>query len=58
MKLPWNKAHRAEEAAAPSMTHSQAALSGPEGDGKTHDLQYWLDSGFLALPKEPGRTGM
>ncbi len=43
---------------APAMTRSQASLSGPEGDGKDHDLQYWLDSGFLTLPKDPGRTGM
>jgi len=57
MKLSWNKAHRAE-ATAPTMTHSEAARPGPEGDGKDHDLQYWLESGFLALPKEPGRTGM
>jgi len=40
------------------MTRSQASLSGPDGDGKEHDLAYWLESGFLTLPKDPGRTGM
>jgi hypothetical protein len=60
VQLPWNKPQSvsAPRAVAPSMTRSQACLSGPEGDGKDHDLQYWLDSGFLTLPKDPGRTGM
>jgi hypothetical protein len=59
MQLPWSKTHYAAAApTAPTTTRSQACLSGPEGDGKEHDLQYWLDSGFLTLPKEPGRTGM
>ena len=49
---------RGKAVEAPPMTRSQASLSGPEGDGKDHDLQYWLDSGFLTLPKDPGRTGM
>ncbi|MGI8678252.1 MAG: hypothetical protein ACR2LX_06105 [Jatrophihabitans sp.] len=31
---------------------SQAALAGSDGDGKDHDLQYWLDSGFLTLPRK------
>lgn len=58
MALKWNKTESSKTPEAPTMTRSQASLSGPEGDGKDHDLQYWLDSGFLTLPKEPGRTGM
>jgi hypothetical protein len=34
------------------VSKSQSALAGTEGDGKVHDLQYWLDSGFLTLPKK------
>ena len=65
MQLPWNKIpmpsrapSRSATSDAPTMTRSQACMSGPEGDGKDHGLQYWLDSGFLTLPKDPGRTGM
>jgi hypothetical protein len=58
MRMPWSKTTHRTVDSAPSMTNSQASLSGPEGDGKVHDLQYWLDSGFLTLPKDPGRTGM
>jgi hypothetical protein len=35
------------------VSKSQSALAGAAGDGKVHDLQYWLDSGFLTLPKDP-----
>ena len=58
MRLLRSKAHPTKTASAPSTTRSQASLPGPDGDGKEHDLQYWLDSGFLTLPKDPGRTGM
>lgn len=58
MRLLRNKAHPTVTTTALSMTRSQASQPGPDGDGKEHDLQYWLDSGFLALPKDPGRTGM
>ncbi len=58
MRLPWRKAQHGTSANEPSMTLSQAARSGPDGDGKEHDLEYWLNSGFLALPKDPGRTGV
>ncbi|MCW2497143.1 hypothetical protein [Jatrophihabitans sp.] len=60
MHLPWSKTPSPEavKGATPGMTRSQASLSGPDGDGKEHNLQYWLDSGFLTLPKDPGRTGM
>ncbi len=58
MQLPWSRTRTTTVPAAPTMTRSQASLSGPEGDGKDHNLQYWLDSGFLTLPKDPGRTGM
>jgi len=32
------------------VSKSQKALPGVDGDGKEHDLQYWIDSGFLTLP--------
>jgi hypothetical protein len=52
MRLPWSTS-RTEPAAADSypVSKSESALSGPAGDGKVHDLQYWLDSGFLTLPR-------
>jgi hypothetical protein len=50
MRLPWSKSNGSKSAQAGPVSKSQAALSGPEGDGKDHDLQYWLDSGFLTLP--------
>ena len=31
---------------------SDAALAGAAGDGEVHDLEYWLKSGFLTLPKD------
>jgi hypothetical protein len=49
MRLPWSKS-RTESVDTGPVSKSQSALSGPEGDGKEHDLQYWLDSGFLTLP--------
>jgi hypothetical protein len=63
MHLPWSKSTSSQPATKGStgvvgMSRSQASLSGPDGDGKEHDLQYWLDSGFLTLPKNPGHTGM
>jgi hypothetical protein len=48
MPMPWKKSR--ETTTAPRLTKGELALSGPEGDGKVHDLQYWLDSGFLRLP--------
>ncbi len=57
MRMPWSKNSRPANSGE-KMTNSQASLSGPEGDGKVHDLQYWLDSGFLTLPRDPGHTGM
>lgn len=51
MRLPWSKPSDEKPADSGSVSKSQAALSGSEGDGKDHDLQYWLDSGFLTLPK-------
>ncbi|MDT4915768.1 MAG: hypothetical protein QOI15_213 [Pseudonocardiales bacterium] len=48
--MPWSKSRNSESVDLGSVSKSQAALSGPEGDGKEHDLQYWLDSGFLTLP--------
>ena len=51
MRLPWSNTSNATSADQGPVSKSQAALSGPEGDGKEHDLQYWLDSGFLTLPK-------
>lgn len=49
MRLPWSKP-RTDRSVGPA-TKSQAALSGSDGDGKEHDLQYWIDSGFLTLPR-------
>ena len=50
MRLPWSKPSGTKSADPGPVSKSQAALSGPDGDGKEHDLQYWLDSGFLTLP--------
>ena len=52
MRLPWSKSKSEQSADPGPVSKSQAALSGPDGDGKDHDLQYWLDSGFLTLPKK------
>lgn len=49
--MPWTKSRTPASDESKWANKSQAALSGPEGDGKEHDLQYWLDSGFLTLPK-------
>lgn len=50
MRMPWSRSNASKPDAAGPVTKSQAALSGTDGDGKDHDLQYWLDSGFLTLP--------
>lgn len=44
MRLPWSKPSGTKSADPGPVSKSQAALSGPDGDGKEHDLQYWLDS--------------
>jgi hypothetical protein len=51
MRLPWSKSRIEKTADSGPVSLSQAALSGPDGDGKEHDLAYWLASGFLTLPK-------
>lgn len=53
MRLPWTKSEAKAARDAAPVTKAQAALAGADGDGKDHDLQYWLDSGFLTLPKPP-----
>ena len=50
MQMPWSKAR--VEALPERVDKGQAAAAGADGDGKEHDLQYWLDSGFLTLPKD------
>jgi hypothetical protein len=52
MRLPWSSSRNGKSAASEPVSKSQAALAGAAGDGKVHDLQYWLDSGFLTLPKD------
>jgi hypothetical protein len=51
MRLPWSSRNDKSADSEP-VSKSQAALAGAAGDGKVHDLQYWLDSGFLTLPKD------
>jgi hypothetical protein len=51
MRLPWSKKKSATPAYLGSVSKSEAALSGSDGDGKVHDLEYWLASGFLTLPR-------
>ena len=51
MRLPWSKPSNAKSVDSGPVSRSDAALAGPEGDGKEHDLEYWLDSGFLTLPR-------
>jgi hypothetical protein len=50
MRLPWSKSNGNKSDEPGPVSKSQAALSGPDGDGKEHDLQYWIESGFLTLP--------
>jgi hypothetical protein len=50
MRLPRSKSNGTKSAEPGPVSKSQAALSGPDGDGKEHDLQYWIESGFLTLP--------
>jgi hypothetical protein len=54
MRLPWSLSRNDKSAEPEPVSKSEAALAGAAGDGKVHDLQYWLDSGFLTLPKEAG----
>jgi hypothetical protein len=51
MRLRWSKSKNGEPAGSAQVNKSESALAGAAGDGKVHDLQYWLDSGFLTLPK-------
>jgi hypothetical protein len=51
MRMPWTKAATRDSAQAGPVSKSESALAGAAGDGKEHDLQYWIDSGFLTLPK-------
>jgi hypothetical protein len=51
MRLPWSRSKNGESAGSAQVNTSEGALAGAAGDGKVHDLQYWLDSGFLTLPK-------
>lgn len=51
MRLPWSRSKNDESSGSAQVNKSESALSGAAGDGKVHDLQYWLDSGFLTLPK-------
>lgn len=50
MRMPWKRSGPDKDA-PPTVSKSEAALSGSAGDGKEHDLEYWLASGFLTLPK-------
>jgi hypothetical protein len=50
MRLPWSTKN--DKSADPEpISKSQLALSGAAGDGKVHDLEYWIASGFLTLPR-------
>ena len=51
MRLPWTTSKNRDRAESEPVSKSQLALSGAAGDGKVHDLQYWLESGFLTLPR-------
>jgi hypothetical protein len=50
MRMPWFKRNESNSKPA-RIDKSTAALAGPAGDGLVHDLQYWLDSGFLTIPQ-------
>jgi hypothetical protein len=52
MRMPWTKPGANDSRPAGSVSKSEAALSGAAGDGKVHDLEYWIASGFLTLPKD------
>ena len=49
--MPWTRSAATKQSATPA-SKSEAALAGAAGDGEVHDLDYWLRSGFLTLPKE------
>ncbi len=51
MRMPWTKSATGKSVTAATMSKSEAGLAGEAGDGKVHDLAYWLESGFLTLPK-------
>ena len=51
MRLPWSTSRNDKSTDSDPISKSESALSGAAGDGKVHDLQYWLDSGFLTLPR-------
>ena len=51
--MPWTKSAARNSGPAGPATKSEAALAGAAGDGEVHDLEYWLKSGFLTLPKDP-----
>lgn len=51
MRLPWSTSRKRATDNAEPVSKSVSALSGEAGDGLVHDLQYWLDSGFLTLPR-------
>jgi hypothetical protein len=53
MRMPWTKSDERSAKDTPYVSKADASRSGSDGDGKEHDLQYWLDSGFLTLPNEP-----
>jgi hypothetical protein len=50
MRLPWSSS-RNDKSTPDPISKSESALSGAAGDGKVHDLEYWLESGFLTLPR-------
>lgn len=52
MRMPWTRSST-DSGPTPSVSKSEAALAGAAGDGKEHDLAYWIASGFLTLPKHP-----
>jgi hypothetical protein len=53
MRMPWTKSDERAAKDTPYVSKADASRAGSDGDGKEHDLQYWLDSGFLTLPKAP-----
>jgi hypothetical protein len=58
MQMPWSKKKSAGDELAERVDKGQAATAGADGDGKEHDLQYWLDSGFLTLPRAAIEEGL
>lgn len=51
MRLPWSTSRNDKPADWEPVSKSESALSGAAGDGKVHDLEYWIESGFLTLPR-------